>query len=175
MSQPLQAGSEPFPGYRLTQVLGSGGYAVVWEAEDPQGQLVALKFLSCVDNHMTPLEIRSLQHIRQLHHPNLVDIYQIWTYQNYIVIAMARAEGSLRDLLECYKEEFGGLIVPEQVCYYLGQAAEALDFLNTRQHHLDGKCVAIQHCDIKPSNLLLFGETVKLCDFGLSSVTTSTV
>ena len=58
-------------------------------------------------------------------------------------------------------------------CRLALQAAEALDFLNARNHLIGGQRTGVQHCDIKPNNLLLFGETVKLCDFGLASVTTS--
>ena len=49
----------------------------------------------------------------------------------------------------------------------------ALDFLNTRQHTLDGRKVAFQHCDVKPSNMLLIDGSVKLTDFGLSVMTGS--
>ena len=59
------------------------------------------------------------------------------------------------------------------MCFYLSQAAAALDFLNTRQHHLNGQRVAVRHCDVKPSNLLVVGKTVKLADFSLAAQTTS--
>src|SRR5262249_42891263 len=85
------------------------------------------------------------------------------------------AEGSLLDLYDVYRSELGTPIVPEQVCLYLAQVSEALDFLNTRQHLIDGKRVAVQHCDVKPSNMLLFGDTVKLCDFGLCALTSSPI
>jgi serine/threonine protein kinase len=55
----------------------------------------------------------------------------------------------------------------------LSQVAAALDFLNAKQHHVGGKVVGIQHCDVKPRNLLVFGDTVKLTDFGLSSLISS--
>jgi serine/threonine-protein kinase len=64
-------------------------------------------------------------------------------------------------------------MVPEQVCYYLNQIAGALDFLNSRQHRVDGQMVAVRHGDVKPSNMLVFGATVKLTDFGLSVLTTT--
>jgi serine/threonine protein kinase len=35
--------------------------------------------------------------------------------------------------------------------------------------------VAIQHCDVKPSNLLLVNDTVTLCDVGLAAVTAATL
>jgi serine/threonine protein kinase len=70
-------------------------------------------------------------------------------------------------------QEFGTPIEGEQVCLYLSQAAKALDFLNTRRHAFEGKIVAFQHCDIKPANLLLIGDKVKLADYGLATATTA--
>jgi serine/threonine-protein kinase len=166
---------QPYPGYRLRQLVGRGGFAEVWEAETAGGRKVALKFLPCGDSLAASREIRSIQSMRQLKHPHLIEIEQVWCHLGYIVVAMELAEGSLLDLLEAFLQEFGTPIVPEQVLLYLTQVAEGLDFLNNRQHYLDGRKVAFQHCDIKPSNILLFGETVKVSDYGLASATSSMV
>jgi serine/threonine protein kinase len=164
---------EPFPGYRMRQLLGRGGFAEVWEAERDDGIPLALKFLPAMDSVSTSREIRSIQMVRQLRHPNLIHIEQVWCHLGYIVVAMELGEGSLLDLLETSHAEYGTALSAEQVCLLLSGAAAGLDFLNARQHLLSGKRVAIQHCDVKPSNLLLFGDTVKLCDFGLASPTTT--
>jgi serine/threonine protein kinase, bacterial len=55
------------------------------------------------------------------------------------------------------------------------EAAEALDFLNARQHQVNGRIVAIQHCDVKPTNLLLVEDKLKVADFSLSSSISSQV
>src|SRR5205823_2364131 len=89
------------------------------------------------------------------------------------VIAMELADGSLLDLLDVYRADYGSCIYPQHLCAYLTQAAEALDFLNTRQHHLNGQRVAVRHCDVKPSNLLVLNGLVKLADFSLAAQTTS--
>jgi serine/threonine protein kinase, bacterial len=170
---PLYSGMEPYPGYRLRQVLGRGGFAEVWEAETPSGGTVALKFMPANDSLAAAKEIRSIQAIRNLEHTNLIRIEQVWCHLGYIIIAMELADGSLLDLLDAYLTEFRTPIIGEQVCMYLSQAAEGLDFLNSRQHMLDGRKVSFQHCDIKPSNLLLFGDTVKVADFGLAAPTAS--
>jgi serine/threonine protein kinase len=53
----------------------------------------------------------------------------------------------------------------------LAQAATGLDFLNARRHLHEGQKVGFQHCDVKPSNILMIGDTIKLADFGLSAPT----
>ncbi len=167
---PLQTGLEPFPGYRLRRLLGYGSFAEVWDAETDDGSLIALKFLPAERQGATPGELRALQTIRRLPHPNLLRVDRVWCHLGYVVIAMERAEGSLADLHATYRTEVGTSIIPEHTCLLLSQAAAALDFLNARRHVVEDQTVAIQHCDIKPSNLMLFGETVKLADFGLAAL-----
>jgi serine/threonine protein kinase, bacterial len=166
---PLQVGMEPYPGCKLRQPLGKGGFAEVWEGEEVKGHFLALKFIPSRDDMSTSREIKAIQAVRKLQHPGLIHIDNVLMNWGYIIVAMEVAEGSLADLLDAYREEFQSPILPEQVCYYLAQVADALDFLHARTHMMGNEKVGIQHCDIKPSNMLLFGETVKLADFGLSS------
>jgi serine/threonine-protein kinase len=163
----LREGLEPFPGYTLRRLLGRGGFGEVWAARTKDGQMLALKFLPCNNGRTTSQELRSLQVIRQLTHPRLIRIDRTWCHLGHIILAMELADGSLRDMLEICQADFGVPVMPEFVCSLLAQAAEAIDFLNSPQHVVNGNRVGIQHRDIKPSNLLLFGDTVKVCDFGL--------
>src|SRR5262249_27859681 len=94
-------------------------------------------------------------------------------FQGHIVVAMELAEGTLHDLLEAYLEQEGTPIAPEYVCLLLSEVASALDFLNARQHWISERWVGIQHCDIKPRNLLLVNDVVKVADFGLASMLTT--
>jgi len=171
----LAPGIEPFPGYTLTRHIGRGGWGEVWQARRQDGQKRALKFLPC-DNHLTAAqEIRGLQAIRQLQHPNLISIEQVWCWSGYVVIAMELADGNLLDLLDVYQADFGTCIVPEHLRFFLAQAADAIDFLNTRQHVVNDQRVAVRHCDIKPSNMLVLQTQVKVADFSLAAQTTSSV
>jgi serine/threonine-protein kinase len=151
-------------------LIGSGGFAEVWAADTTDGRRVALKFLPCSNGRSTREEIRALQVVRDLHHPNLIRIEQIWCTPGHIVVAMELADGSLRDLLDVCRRDMGTPVMPDLVCQFLKQAATALDFLNARQHLVHGQLSAIHHCDIKPSNILLVGDTVKLADFGLAAL-----
>jgi serine/threonine-protein kinase len=164
----LHAGLEPFPGYCLRHFLGKGACGEVWEAETPNGP-EALKLMRCGTGKMATDEMRSIQLMRQLEHPNLIRIDRVWAYENYLVVAMELASASLEHLFRSYRAEVGGQVNPRSVCTALAQGAAALDFCNRRQHLMNGQRVGVQHCDIKPSNLLLVGNTVKLSDFGLAS------
>jgi serine/threonine protein kinase len=163
----LEAGIEPFPGYRLVHLLGRGGYAEVWCAEHEDTR-VALKFMRSSDPVTASKEVRAIQSMKEIRHPYLIRIDQVWSVPGHVVFSMEVADGSLMDLLYAYYQEYSGPIPPEPLCRYMAQAAEAIDFLNARHHLADGVRVGFQHGDIKPSNMLLFGDILKLADFGLA-------
>lgn len=164
-------GAEPSPGYRLRCVRGRGGFAEVWEAEAPNGPPVALKFMPSSNMTTTARELRSVQSFQNLEHPYIVKTYGMWSVPGYIVINMELAEATLLDLMHLYHDDLGQPIDPAVLCLYMWQVAEALDFLNTRRHNRDGRKVGYQHGDVKPNNILLFGDIAKLTDHGLATPT----
>lgn len=168
----LEAGSEPFPGLKLIQLRGRGGFAEVWEAVDAARGRMAVKFMASRNQKSSSREMRIIQAIQTLRHPNLLRIKHVWSLPGYIVVAMELADGSLLDLLDVYTSEYHTALAAPLVHGYLQQAAAALDFLNSRTHVYEGRTVGFQHCDVKPSNLLVKGSTVKVADFGLSAPTT---
>jgi serine/threonine protein kinase len=164
-------GAEPTPGYRLRRLRGRGGFAEVWEAQAPEGPPVALKFMATSNMSSTARELRSVQSFQSLEHPYVVKTHGVWSVPGYIVVNMELAEGTLLDLMALYNEDLGQPLDPAVLCLYLWQVAEALDFLNARRHVRDGRKVGFQHGDVKPNNILLFGDVAKLTDHGLATPT----
>lgn len=163
----LESGAEPIPGWRLTDLRGRGGFAEVWEAASTKGEKIAIKFMVGRSSSASVKEMKVIQTIQQLRHPGLLRMDRVWSIPEYIVIAMELADGSLLDVLEAHHSEFQTQMTPEMVIHYLSPVAAALDFLNTRQHHYEGRVVGFQHSDVKPSNILVVGSHTKIADFGL--------
>jgi serine/threonine-protein kinase len=171
----LRAGKSVLGGHSLKRLLGKGSFGHVWESEGPHGEGLALKFIRCGGSDLAaPHEVRNILSVRDLQHPHLIRVDRVWAERGYIVVVMELADGSLQQLSAICQHDYASPMSPDYVCYYLSQAADALDFLNTPQHRIGGNRVGIQHRDIKPSNLLVQGETVKLCDFGLACTLGST-
>ena len=86
-----------------------------------------------------------------------------------LIIAMGLGDQSLSDRLdECRAEGLEGIPLAE-LLDYMEDAARAIDFLNSPTHDLgSGPNAAIQHCDIKPQNLMIVGGVTQVCDFGLA-------
>ncbi|WP_020470568.1 serine/threonine-protein kinase [Zavarzinella formosa] len=163
----LESGSQPIPGWKLTELRGKGGFAEVWEAVSPDGQRCAIKFMASRNSASSIKEMKIIQAIQKLKHSSLLRMERIWSIPEYIVIAMELADGSLFDLLEAYQNEYSTAMTPDVVLHYLVSVADGLDYLNAHQHPFEGRTVGFQHADVKPSNLLLVGDTAKLADFGL--------
>lgn len=155
----------------MIRLRGKGGFATVWEAQGPNGENVALKFLSTQNSNSTTRELKSFQALQSLSHPSLLKTHHVWSLPGIIVIGMDLADASLLDLLMLYLEDLGRQIEPEKLCLYMIQVAQGLDFLNARKHRVEGRLVGLQHGDVKPNNILLVGDTAKLADYGLAAPT----
>jgi serine/threonine protein kinase len=165
----LEVGFQPIPGYRLVGPLGAGSFGEVWEAQRTDGQRFALKFLDCRTRLATMIacEVRVLRKLAELSHPNIINLLGVHASTKYLVLVMERADGNLADLRTVYVEQTKGNIPPDHALDLLDQAAEALDFLAELKLPGVTNAGGLQHCDVKPSNLLLVGDTLKVADFGL--------
>lgn len=84
-----------------------------------------------------------------------------------LIVEMDLCEQTLFDRLqECRARGLDGIPVDE-LLPYLAEAAKALDYLNHPSSPQDEVAAAVQHCDVKPQNIMLVGGSVQICDFGL--------
>ncbi|MCS6852812.1 MAG: protein kinase [Gemmataceae bacterium] len=165
MSFIREADAEPIPGYRLIEPLGSGGFGEVWKCEAPGGLYKAIKFvygnLNSPDSEgvRAEQELHALQRIREVRHPFVLSMDRIEVVGGELVIVMELADKSLHDLfLECQAAGLVG-IPRDSLLRYLRDAAEALDHMLEKHNLL--------HLDVKPRNLFLISDRVKVADFGL--------
>ena len=168
----LCAGQEPIPGYHIVELLGVGGFGEAWAATAPDGKSVALKFIDCQGKPGSTIahEIRIMRSLKDLKHPYFIRLHGVCANSPHIIIIMELADGSLKDLQAAYQEETGRNMPVDHVLELLEQAAEGLDSL--AEVHLPGFSLydgCVQHCDVKPTNLLVVGDTLKVADFGLCS------
>jgi eukaryotic-like serine/threonine-protein kinase len=157
--------AEPIPGYRLLEPLGSGGFGEVWKCEAPGGLFKAIKFVYGnlksldMDGVHAEQEWQALNRIKEVRHPFVLSLDRIQDVDGELVIVMELADKSLYDsYVEC--QSAGLLGIPrDALLRYVRDAAEALDHMNEKHN--------LQHLDIKPRNLFLISDRVKVADFGL--------
>jgi hypothetical protein len=166
MTVRIQAESEPIPGYRLIERIGGGGFGEVWKCEAPGGLLKAIKIVHGDLGHTeeeanrAEQELKALKRVQSVRHPYLLSLERYDIVEGRLLIVMELADCNLWDrFLVCRKERSLPGIPRDDLLRYMAEAAEVLDLMNT-QHQL-------QHLDIKPQNLFLIHDHVKVADFGL--------
>src|SRR5436305_15105189 len=80
-------GDQPIPGFRLIRPRGRGGFGEVWEAEASGGFRVALKFVR-LSGRAIDSELRSLEFLRGIHHPNLLASLGAWQADDTLIIGL---------------------------------------------------------------------------------------
>src|SRR5262249_51279879 len=152
-------------GYRIIEPLGSGGFGEVWKCEAPGGLFKAIKFVYGnlesldVDGFRAEQELKALNRVKEVRHPFVLSMDRIEVVDGDLVIVMELADKSLHDVFE--ESVQAGLVgIPrDALLRYVRDAAEALDHMNDKHN--------LQHLDIKPRNLFLVSDRVKVADFGL--------
>ncbi len=165
MAVRVERNAEPIPGYRLIDRLGGGGFGEVWRAEAPGGLYKAIKFvfgdLSCAndDGQKAEQELKSLKRVQSVRHPYILSLDRYDIIDGQLMIVMELADRSLWDRFkECRSQGLPG-IPREELLQYMEEAAEALDLMNSEYQ--------LQHLDIKPQNIFLVHQHIKVADFGL--------
>src|SRR6266542_1965017 len=156
----------PLKGYRLIERLGRGGFGEVWKVEAPGGLLKAAKFVfgdinSVDDEDSRPAEqeAKAVEQVKGIRHPYILALEQFRIIDGQLIIVMELADRNLWDRFrECRVQGLPGIPEPELLSY-LEETAEALDLMNIQYQ--------LQHLDIKPQNLFLVHNHVKVADFGL--------
>lgn len=167
----IEIDSEPIPGYRLISRLGGGGYGDVWKCEAPGGLHKAIKFVfgslaaseSAIgddnDAGRAEQELKSLERIKTIRHPFILALDRYEIIDGQLMIVTELADCSLYDRYREYQKQKLRGIPREELFNYMLETAEALDYM-TEKHDL-------LHLDVKPQNLFLLCNHIKIGDFGL--------
>jgi eukaryotic-like serine/threonine-protein kinase len=152
--------------YRLQRVLGHGGMASVYLAQDSAlERTVAIKVVSeafAADVDARRRLVREARLAARLSHPNIVRIYDIEAVDERPYLVLEHVDGPT------LAEELGrrGRLPPAEVARIGRQVSAGLAHAHT---------AGLVHRDVKSRNLLCAGDgTVKIADFGIARAADST-
>jgi serine/threonine protein kinase len=143
--------------YMIMKRVGDGTYGEVILATNKQtGEKMAIKRMKrkyySWDECMSLREVKSL---RKLRHPNIIKLKEVIRENDYLHLIFEFME---KNMYECMKDRPKPF--PEQtVRNYSYQVFQGLAFM-----HKQG----FFHRDMKPENIMISGDTAKICDFGLA-------
>src|SRR5713101_4753271 len=129
--------------YKIEARLGAGGMGEVYRAHDTRLRRdVAVKVSAAQFTERFEREARA---IAALNHPNICTLYDVGA--NYLVMELVEGK------------PLTGPLPLDQALQYAAQICDALDAAHRK---------AITHRDLKPGNILVTKQGIKLLDFGLA-------
>lgn len=146
------------PGYHISEKIGQGGMASIYLAERDEDSLqVVLKVLTLKGEDESLLLRRFMREyklIAQIHHPNVVQIYERAFASNFAYIAMEHfSHGDLAERLDQALDSKTAINYLQQITRGLGAAHEK----------------GIVHRDMKPANILFRSDdNLAITDFGIA-------
>src|SRR5437773_54228 len=161
----LESGAEPIPGYKLIERLGGGGFGEVWKCVAPGGLLKAIKFVygdlqtASPDGQRAEQELKALSRVKTVRHPYILSLERFDIIDGQLMIVMELADRTLWDRFRESRSQGHSGIPHAELIGYMEETAEALDLMDSLYQ--------LQHLDIKPQNLFLVHNHVKVADFGL--------
>src|SRR5678816_1904788 len=145
----LKPGDQLGP-YKIDALIGQGGMGSVCRGTDTRlGRPVAIKVSSREFSDRFEREARA---ISALNHPNICTLYDVGP--NYLVMELVEGETLSHALRQ-------GPMPIEKAMQYSIQIADALDAAHAR---------GVIHRDLKPGNIMITRNGVKVLDFGLAKL-----
>lgn len=166
--------------YKIEKILGQGGFGITYLAmQDILDRKVAIKeffikeycdrdidsrtvTINTQSNNVTVEKylnkfIKEAKTISDLHHPNIIQIYDVFRENNTAYYVMEYIEG--KSLGQVVNNE--GALPEEVAVRYIRKTAEALSYIHKKH---------INHLDIKPNNIMLRDrdQEIILIDFGVA-------
>lgn len=149
--------------YDILTVVGKGGYGEVKKViHKLTGDVRAMKIIkkeSCDEGYLKSLS-NEINILRQLDHPNIIKLYEIYQDTNHIyMVTEFLGGGELFDVLvkkRCLSENIAAKVIK--------QILQAVNYCHNKK---------IVHRDLKPENLMLESDdfmNIKVIDFGLSRI-----
>lgn len=147
--------------YQVRDIAGSGGAGVVYRAHDQEIDVdIALKVINAKllqTAEERKLFSREIKQARKLNHQNIVRIYDEARDQDRVFYTMQFLEGlSLRKIIDLRKEKRQQFSLAEVEPIY-NQLCQALDYAHKTTFH----------GNLKPDNILVLPDLLKVTDFGI--------
>lgn len=154
--EPFARGERLGDNYVITDLIGRGGFAWVYEAHDVAlGRRVAIK-VAADDGRELQAEARALAAIR---HPGVVAVYAFGSHRGHDYLVMEMLRGVTLDQFLHARRSRGEPLTPSEVTAILRDLACILAAIHA---------LGVVHRDVKPSNVMLGpGGRMVLFDFGL--------
>lgn len=147
--------------YRVIEVIGQGGVGAVYKARDVEIDVdVALKAISpnlLQTEEEQRLFSRMMKQARKLHHANIIRIYDEGAEGQRRYFTMKLLEGlTLRKIIRL-RHDKGQSFSPEEIVPIFHQLASAFDYAHK----------TTWHGDLKPENVIILPDLLKVTDFNL--------
>jgi serine/threonine-protein kinase len=146
--------------YELLREIGRGGMGIVYEAINKEiSKKVAIKKMKdelAINPREKERFINEARRVAELHHPNIVDIYDMFEEKGNIYLVFEYVDGDTVEKMLNTKGKFN----LKEVVEIILSVCNALEYAHNKK---------IIHRDIKPSNIMVTKENfVKVMDFGIA-------
>lgn len=143
--------------YKVTKVLGDGTYGSVLRAQNKStGEWVAIKKMKQKYYSWEEcMKLREIASLRKLIHPNIVKLKEVIRENDELHLVFEFMEANLYEFMKARTKP----LTERMVRNLMFQTMQALHHVHKHGYF---------HRDMKPENLLVSGDVVKLADFGLA-------
>jgi eukaryotic-like serine/threonine-protein kinase len=137
-------------GYRVARLLGGGRFGRVFECYTPDDQKIAIKLLRTKFNALGDPLLKNVRTLQQVQSPHVVTVLDVAVYSGSTYVAMEHVDG------EDLKTRL--ILGPLRSADALSLARQAALGLQALWAH------GVAHGDVRPANLLIADQTLKVVD-----------